>query len=163
MHESSFMKKRSFPKALRFHKPNRANEPEKYMYSELMLYTPHRDDIDKSKIHELFIETFEGRNKIQIVKNQVMPFLEGVEEARFFCEQMEKQCDEETGVLLDPQHEQEEEGAREEMDEEDTIRLNILDPSSMKPIEGKQSAGQFKRIKVPDDIHDLYQSIKKLD
>ena len=49
------------------------------------------------------------------------------------------------------------------MDEEDTLQLNILDPSSMKPIEGNQSAGQFKHIKVPDDIHDLYQSIKKLD
>ena len=157
------MKKRRFPKAVRFHKPNRANEPERYMLNELMLYSPHYNDIDKSKIHELFTETFEGNNKVQLVKNQVMPFLEGVEEARFYCEQMEKDDLEEIGVLLDPQNEQDEEEAQEEMDEEDAGRFNILEPNSVQPSVGEQPAGQFKHIDVPDDIHDLYSSAQNLD
>ena len=163
LHESAFMKKRRFPKAVRFHKPNRANEPERYMLNELMLYSPHYNDIDKSKIHELFTETFEGNNKVQLVKNQVMPFLEGVEEARFYCEQMEKDDLEEIGVLLDPQNEQDEEEAQEEMDEEDAGRFNILEPNSVQPSVGEQPAGQFKHIDVPDDIHDLYSSAQNLD
>lgn len=164
LNESAFMKKRQFPKAVRFHKPNRANEPERYMLNELMLYSPHYDDIDKSRIHELFTENYNGENKIRLVKNQVMPYLEGVEEARFYCEQMEKEEElEETGVMLDPQNEQDEEEAQEEMNEEDAGRFNIIDPNSVQPNEGEQPAGKFKHIDVPDDIHNLYSSAQKLD
>ena len=55
------------------------------MLSELMLYTPLNGAVDESRIYELFTETApgeqDGRTKVSIVKNQVMPFLEGVEQA----------------------------------------------------------------------------------
>ena len=88
-----------------------------------------------------------------------MPFLEGVEEARFYCAEMEK---EETAVLLDPQNEHDEAETNEEFDDEDACRFNIIDPNSMQS-EGEQRAGQFKHIDVPDDIHNLYSSAQKLD
>ena len=115
------MKKCKFPKAVRFHKPNRANEPERYMFNELMLYSPHYGDIDQSRIHELFTESYNGNSKIRLVKSQVMPFLEGVEEAWFYCAEMEK---EETCVLLDPQNEHDEEEAKEELDDKDACCFN---------------------------------------
>ena len=108
--ESKYMKKRNFPAVLRFHKINKNNNPEKFMLHELMLYKPFRN------ITELQTNTLEqyeerdpetGKRKVDLVKQQVMPHLESVEEARFNLEQAQLNTDmEKMGILLDPTLEQ---------------------------------------------------------
>ena len=41
--ENPILQKRIRPAAIRFHKPNRDNNPHKYFLSELMLFIPFRD------------------------------------------------------------------------------------------------------------------------
>ena len=80
------MKKRRFPAALRFQKVKEGNNPENYMLNELMLYRPQRNEIEIDKVLELYEEKYNGERKIDLVKNQVMEFLESIEEARYFVD-----------------------------------------------------------------------------
>ena len=83
--ENPFMRKRSFPAALRFHKVNSNNSPHKYFLSELMLYIPFRDEEaefrpdDPDFIQDLYLK---NKEKIKKIKSKVMEHLESVEEAR---------------------------------------------------------------------------------
>ena len=76
--ESGFMQKRSKPVALRFHKVKKDKEPERFMLKELMLYRPTREEIDPDSVLELYEEKHGDRYKVDIVRGQVMEFLEGV-------------------------------------------------------------------------------------
>ena len=57
------------------------------MLNEVMLYYPLKREITFDEAENLYNEEFDGRRKIEIVKNQVMPFLQGVEEARYYVDQ----------------------------------------------------------------------------
>ena len=105
--ECSLMKKRTFPAALRFQKIKEENNPDKYMLNELMLYSPQRNEIELDRVLELYEEHYQGKRKIDVVKNQVMEFLESVEEARYFVDLAKNNVDlEDTGINLYPQKEQ---------------------------------------------------------
>ena len=83
------MEKRSFPKAARMHKKREDINPHRYFLSELMLYTGYTDEKqlggdDEKKCRELYLE---NKDAIQYVKSHLMPFTDGVEEARHFVQQ----------------------------------------------------------------------------
>ena len=87
------------------------------MLSKLMLYRPTREELDMDQVENLYEETHDGSRKIDIVKSQVMEHLEGVEEARYYVEQIQKELDlSDTANKLDPTLEQ----ANADCDEEAT-------------------------------------------
>ena len=79
--ESRIMVKRSYPAVLRFNKANRQNNPQKFIMSELMLYSPVQEEIDIENAETMYEETYEGKRKTDFVKSQAIEHLEGVEEA----------------------------------------------------------------------------------
>ena len=85
--EPKMMRKRGFPAVLRFHKANQANNPQKYMHSEIMLYRPVSEEIDPTQVESQYEEMFRDKRKVDIMKSQVMKHLEGVEEGRYYVEQ----------------------------------------------------------------------------
>ena len=126
--ECSLMKKRRFPAALRFQKVKEGNNPENYMLNELMLYCPQRNEIEIDKVLELYEEKYNGERKIDLVKNQVMEYLESIEEARYFVDLAKDKLDlEETSIKLDPQKEQDNaDCSEEEVDEEEAQQEDML-------------------------------------
>ena len=122
--ESSVMKKRQFPSVLRFHKTNYGNNPEKNMLSELILYKPVTEEIYINTVHQLYNDKYENRRK-------VMEHLEGVEEARYNVEQIQKEIDlASIGTQLDPTVEQDNADCEEEVMAEHPDFLHI-DPEQI--------------------------------
>ena len=98
------MKKRTRPCALRFHKVKQHNDPDRYMIKELMLYYPLHEELQADDAEMLFMQKYGDQYKVEIVKRQVMPYLDDVEEARYYVEEVQKKLDlEETGIAMDPQ------------------------------------------------------------
>ena len=99
-----FMRKRTRPAVLRFHKVKLHTDPDRYMAKELMLYYPLQEELQPDEVENLYLERHGEEFKVQIVKRQVMPYLEGVEEARFYVDEVQKKLDlEETAIEMDPQ------------------------------------------------------------
>ena len=71
--EPKMMRKRGFPAVLRFHKANQANNPQKYMHSEIMLYRPASEEIDPAQVETQYDEML--GDDFDIVKSQVMKHL----------------------------------------------------------------------------------------
>ena len=102
--------KRTFPKAARIHKKSADNNPHRYFLSELMLYTAYTDEEqlganDEEKCTELYLEKQEA---IQFVKSYMLPYAQGVEEARYQVEQAMKEgtsSSKNIGNELDPEQE----------------------------------------------------------
>ena len=113
--ESPMMSKRRNPCALRFHKVKFDKDPLRFMLHEVMLYYPLRWEVDLDNVQALYEETFQGKSKIDIIKSQVMEFLESVTEARYFVEEAKKELDLE-GITdeLDAQGQQDNEGCNDE-------------------------------------------------
>ena len=91
--ENPIMQKRSRPAAVRFHKPNKDNNPHKYFLFELMHYIPFRDEVEEFRPDDQeFIENLYMRNeeRIRKIKSKVMEHLESVEEARYYVEEATK-------------------------------------------------------------------------
>ena len=102
--EPPMMRKRIRPAALRFHKVKMHTDPDRFMTKELMLYYPLNGELDADQVVDLYAQRHGDDLKVDIVKRQVMPYLEGVEEARFYVEEAQKQLElEETAAALDPQ------------------------------------------------------------
>ena len=73
------------------------------MFSEVILYYPHNKELKLEEAFDMYEERISGERKVQIVKNQVMEFLEDVTEARFFVEEVMKEIDlEKIGFAMDP-------------------------------------------------------------
>ena len=160
--EASVMQKRRSPIALRFHQVKPNNDPERYFFGEVTLYYPLRKEIDLMEATEMYEETFNGERKVQLVKSQVMEHLEGVEEARYYLEQLESEMDlSEIGKDLDPEGEHENEYC-EELEAEES-EYEHLDPDDiMHRSEAKSSSGLYKRIEIPGD-NELRDATRKLD
>ena len=159
--EASTMRKRMFPAALRFHKVKEVNNPDHYMFNEVMLYYPLTKELEKDEVKALFEDAFSGKSKIQIVKSQVMEYLQGVEEARFYAE-LAKSNEESRniGEQLDPQLEQDNDDTDEEF-EGDENPYSYIDPDSL-PKETLVTGGLYKKIDIPNDT-DLRENTRKLD
>ena len=164
--EAAKLRKRRRAAALRFYKGHK--DPERFLHHELMLYSPQREEIPRESIQDMYYEEFKEVTKVSIVKRQVMPFLESVEEARFMLDEFQKEMDldlTETAVNLDPQAEQERDECAEE-GEQDHPDLGHLDPGLLEDINtdspGNNQPLPYSRIEVPAS-EELYQSCKKLD
>ena len=126
--EVAVWRKRAFPKAMRVHKKKEDNDPHRYFLSELMLYTAYTDEQelgcdDEKKCRDLYLE---NRENIQFVKRHLLPFAQGVEEARYYVEETLRNDTEgqNIGNLLDPQLEQD---LLECQDEEELIHPDFLE------------------------------------
>ena len=105
--EIPIWRKRSFPKAARIHKKKQDTDPHRYFLSELMLFYGFTDEHDlgcddEVKCRNLYLEK---KDSIQFVKSQLMPYAQGVEEARHYVEQAkqnEEQEDHNIGEVVDP-------------------------------------------------------------
>ena len=87
--------------------------------SELMLYKPVTKEIDMDDAEAMYDESHEGKRKTDIVKSQVMEHLEGVEEARYYVEQIKKELDlTEIAEKLDPAFEQDNADCDDEVETE---------------------------------------------
>ena len=111
--EPRILHKRTFPRAMRFFKKKYDKDPHLFYFTELILYHPFRDENelfpeDPEKCEELYKI---HQNEIKHVKAQVMPFLESVEDAQLIYQEMKAQemqeKEEQMGVDLDPEMEQE--------------------------------------------------------
>ena len=101
--EPNKMRKRKFPAALRFHKKYSATDPQRFMFSEVMLYYPHKSEFNVEDAPKFYEECHNGQRKVDIVKRQVMEYLEDVTEARHFVEEILKEIEfDETQIALDP-------------------------------------------------------------
>ena len=105
--ETKIMRKRRQPAVLRFNKINKDNNPKKYLMIELMLYRPLTQEIDMDQAESMYNEFYNDQRKVDLVKAQVMEHLEGVEEARYYVEQVKKETDlTDVANTLDPMLEQ---------------------------------------------------------
>ena len=105
--ESPVMQKRNFPAVLRFNKVRQGDDPRKFMLHEVMLYRPLRCEVNLDNVEEMYDESINGQRKVDIVKGQVMEYLEGVKEARYYVDQVKKEIDlRETANKPDPAMEQ---------------------------------------------------------
>ena len=163
--EASKMKRRRHPAALRFHKVRQDKEADKFMLNELMLYRPTRDEFQSDDLFELYHEQHLGQRKVDIVKSQVMEYLESVEEARLMMAEAEKEMDQflaDIGGALDPQGQQDNDECEDEGQREHPDYLH-LDPSLIvEPSSNQKKSSPFVRIVVPPQ-EDLFKKIASLD
>ena len=155
--EPRILHKRTFPRALRFFKTKYDVDPHKYYFRELILYHPFRDEQelfpeDPEKCEELYRTNLD---KIKVVKAQVMPFLESVEEAQLIYEEMKAQEEQDVqdkmGADLDPQNEQEIADLDDEDDDEEHPDFYHIDPDEIEdnPRDETRSRPVFKAIALP--------------
>ena len=110
--EIPIYEKRSFPKAARVHKKREDTDPHRFFLSELMLYTGYTDEQqlhcdDEDACRQLYLSK---KDAIQFVKGHMLPFAQGVEEARYYVEEAakdESSTDKNIGNDLDPELEKE--------------------------------------------------------
>ena len=155
--EPRILHKRTFPRALRFFKMKFDMDPHRYYFRELILYHPFRDEKelfpeDPEKCEELYLKNMD---EIKVVKAQVMPFLESVEEAQLIYEEMKAQeqqdVQDKMGADLDPENEQEIADLDEEDDDEEHPDFYHIDPDEVEddPADEARSRPVFKAIALP--------------
>ena len=164
--EAKQLKRRQQPACLRFHKVSEDKDSTAFMMNELMLYSPMTEELQSDRIFDLYNQEHQGVKKVEIVKAQVMEYLESVEEARIMLAQVENEIDEflaETAAALDPQGEQDNDDCQEEgvMDHPDFLHL---DPSLLgqETEENQKASSPFIRIEL-SDVQDLHKEIANLD
>ena len=161
---ASTMRKRTFPAALRFQKVKEVNNPEQYMFNEVMLYCPLTRELEKHEAKSFFNDEWNGKRKVQIIKSQVMEFLQGVEEARYFAELAKANADSShnIGDELDPELEQNNDDSdTDEEFEGDENPYEHINPDNL-PKETSVAAGMYKRIEIPGDL-ELRENTRMLD
>ena len=161
--EAPFMKKRSFPAVLRFHKFKASTEPDDYYFSEALLYTPFRSEEELEKrVAEAAKTGYVALNEqIQAVKTQIMEHLESTDEARYMVQEALDKM-EEVGAELNPMGEQD----REDCEMEEQMlhpEYHHLDPSEFLSLENDNKLEKsYRPIKV-DDLDILKQKTRNLD
>ena len=132
------------------------------MLHELMLYRPTREEFNLEEVASLYDDTYHGERKVDIVKRQVMEHLEGVEEARFYVEEVKKEIDTtETANKMDPALEQDNADCDEDVTEEHPDYIHI-DPGQLASDPTAMQTGIYRRIEIPDDA-DLRSNTRSLD
>ena len=121
------MRKRS-QKSIRYHRFNRTKNPHEWHYSELLLYLPFNDENelhpnDLEKCLGLYLDKIDSVTKI---KKQVMPYLDGVIEAREKAEEFISSI----GDELDSNKEKENDEA-DNLGQTDHPELNFKDPGEI--------------------------------
>ena len=158
--EVPILVKRAIPKAARFHKKREDNDPHRFFLSELMLYTAYTDENqlganDEEKCRKLYLEK---KDDIQLVKRYMMPFLEGIEEARYYVEEAMKEQQEKTNHIvgddLDPEKEKEIEECQDEEDEmhPDFLQVNPDDQDFATNLAQAKKTLRRLEMKSADDL-----------
>ena len=156
------MIRRNHPAVLRFNKPNKDNNPKKYLLHEVMLYRPLKEEVNIDEVESLYNETYEGKRKVDLVKGQVMEHLEGVEEARYYVEQVKKEIDlAEVAKTLDPTLEQSNAECNEEHEIEHP-KYSHIDPEHIESEQEPRKAGNYKNIEIPNQ-DELKRRTRRLD
>ena len=156
--EFKWMKKRS-QKAIRFHKFNKTKDPHQWYFSELLLYLPFK------KEEELFPDNLESCIALYVSKydiisrtrEQVMPYLKTVSEARERAEEFLSNI----GDEMDPTKEQLEEEHRAEGVKEHPD-LNVKDPSMFLDDGLSESNKTFRSIELQSDS-EMSTKLRSLD
>ena len=167
--EPTALHKRNFPRALRFFKKKFEADSHRYYLSELMLYHPFRNENDlfpedPVKCEELYRKNID---EIRLVKAELMPFLESVEEAQLIYEetkaQEEQDVQEKMGADLDPTNEQEIADIDDEDEEEHPDYYHIDTDLAEESPRGEVGAKRvFKTIKLPSK-HEQVMEARNLD
>ena len=146
--EPKLMKKRLYPAALRYYKNYSANDPIKFMLSEIMLYVPLTEEVSMEKINDIYNDSIDGVRKIDLVKRQVMEHLEDVIEARYFVEEVMKNLDTKNiGYILDPNLEQANDDCEAE-ELKDHPEFQHLDPALIELNEAVPSKSIYRKIEI---------------
>ena len=115
-----------------------------------MLYRPVNEDVDIEQVETLYNEAYKGKRKVDLVKSQVMEHLEGVEEARYYVDQVKKEIDlTEVAKALDPALEQNNAECNEELEIEHP-EFGHIDPDQIVIEKETVSAGNYKRVEIPN-------------
>ena len=154
--EPNLLRRRKFPRAIRFFKKRFQLDPHRFYLAELMLYHPFRDEAelypdDEEKCEQLYLQ---NKENIDNVKARLMPFLESVDEAqKAYQENREREkrdIEDVMGADLDPQLEQEVADAGEEEDEEHPDYYHIDTDQVQDGTDGEKKRRQiFKAIALP--------------
>ena len=161
--EPKMMRKRLYPAVLRFNKPKRDNNPYEYMLNELMLYRPFREEYAMDEVEKLYNEKRGDQRKVDIVKNQVMEYLEGVQEARYYVDEALKNDDKSiVANQLDPTLEQNNADCEEELMAEHPDYQHI-DPDQFTVNEKLINTGIYRPIKIlgPEELRESTRSLDK--
>ena len=160
--EPPIMKKRKFPAVLRFHKFKLNTHPKEYFFSEALLFKPFHNEEELENIIDNLNEnnSKELSDKITCVKQQVMEFLEDVDEGKHFVRESTR--NEEVENLLDPEtindiEDCEFEGIINHPDFPD-FDIDILDTD----VRRKKFEKTYRTIDV-DNIEVLLEKTRKLD
>ena len=99
--EPRYMKKRTGPAFLRFHKTKQSADPAAYFFAEALLYTSFRSEEElERRVEEAATDGYKALEiEIKAVKSQVMEFLESNDEARYMVDEANKKI-KEMGELL---------------------------------------------------------------
>ena len=165
--EAAWMKKRSRPAALRFHKYKKDNDHKRYMLSEIMLYKPLDGEVDDDKIEKFYNEMYNGERKITLVKKQVMEHLESVAEARYYVDQMNKEAkksiEEDAEVRMDPMGNQIKEDDEEELIEDHEDYLYCNPDNITKNVPSEKGSSMFRRVELPlnDELRKRTEGLDK--
>ena len=172
--ESELMQLRTRPVALRYHKVKEKNDALRYLFNEVMLYHPLQDELSEDDAVDLYEETYNDQRKVQIVKRQVMEYLDDVNLARHYVNEVHKEMEvseaelmAEVGIEMDPQGELDnrecEETAEEEhpdyqhcFPDDDFIKRNGANEDTTE----KRSI--FRAVEMPSD-EELRSSVQGLD
>ena len=170
--EPKAMRVRKIPASLSFHKENKDRNPRRFFFQELLLYVPFGrpengtfPDIDTHPhmlgtkdlltLPDTDVEVLYHKHQdhIKKVKSQVMPYLEDVEEERYFVAEARKNEQINTGQIGDelaPGKEQDNMDTLHE-DFEESGAFPHLDPSLLElQAEEHHKVTEYGRIIVPD-------------
>ena len=151
--EPRFLRKRRHPKALRLYKVKRDLNPERFFLHELMMYKSFGpEEYERWHVAENCLEDYEKyKDGIKKVKKQVMEWIEDVEEARYYVEEvMKNEINlEETGMNLDPEKQQEGIECEIEGNEEDEM-FSHLDPEGLKDLDFPDTGNWYRKLKLLD-------------
>ena len=167
--EATCMVRRSFPAALRYHKSKKDKDPKRFMLMEIMLYYPLRDEVAEADIESIYEEKCEGIRKVDLVKRQVMEFLEDVEEARYYVDQLQKEQEIDlmkvTGLKLDAAGEIDNEECVEEDIEEDE-EFEFCHPDNLDELHSDEASASdklsYRKIELLDK-KELISKTRNLD
>ena len=152
--EPKFLKKRKKPKAIRFYKVKANNNPARFFLQELMFYTCYNEET-YNRWHDDDIccaEYLRKQNEIRLVKSQIMEWIDLVDEARYYVEQVLKDNLplDDIGDELDAEGKQEDSDCNEEGIIDDP-RYQHLDLGNHNELDFVASSNWCKKIDLKEE------------
>ena len=166
--EPPYLRRRTFPRAIRFFKQKEDVDKFKFHLQQLILFRPFRSESefpnDAAECERMYLENI---TKIDRVRAKVMPFMVSVQKARSeYDENKENEEPDLEGVaaILDPENEQEIMDAEDEEEEEHPEYLHIDPDQIEEEPKGEKSKEKriFRSIEIPS-IEVRLEEARQLD